>query len=310
MSMVEVQSLRKEYDSLVAVRDISFSVAAGEVLGLIGPNGAGKTTLLKMLATLLPPTAGEITISGLNTAHDYLALREKIGYLPDFFNLYDDLTIEECLTFFAQAYRIKEQEIERNIYETLNYVDLQTKRSDYIKNLSRGMVQRLGLATLLVRKPEIFLLDEPASGLDPRARAELRQVLKKLSTAGKTIIISSHVLADLADICSHIIIMDKGKLLRYAPVEQITAQVSDRRKLRITVLENSDLAKKLLENYDSVKITTIQEKTFIVEIENKVEKIAGLSVYLIHNGLQLLAFYEEKDNLEEVFLKITAKGLD
>ncbi|MDD5491495.1 MAG: ABC transporter ATP-binding protein [bacterium] len=305
MGIVEVKSLRKEYDSLVAVRDISFSVERGQVLGLIGPNGAGKTTLLRILATLLPPTAGEVTINGLNTAKEYLAIRKTIGYLPDFFNLYDDLTIEECLTFFARAYKVEGKEIDRLIFETLNYVDLREKRFDFIRNLSRGMIQRLGVAVLLVRKPDIFLLDEPASGLDPRARAELRQVLTKLSSEGRTIIISSHVLADLADICSHIIIMDKGKFLANGPVREIINQISDTKRIHLEILGNSEQAKTALENYANIKLLKTQESSFIVEIAADLEKVALLNKHLVDQGFKVVSFYEEKANLEDVFLKIT-----
>jgi ABC-2 type transport system ATP-binding protein len=189
MPLLEVKSVRKEFGTLVAVNDVSFSLEEGQVIGLIGPNGAGKTTLLRILATLLRPTSGTAEIRGDDLLKDYLSIRKHIGYLHDFFNLYNDLTLEECLEFFARSYRIDPALIPAKIDTALEQVELQEKRHDFIRHLSRGMIQRMGLAALLARDPKIFLLDEPASGLDPKARIQLRNVLKKLSDEGKTIII-------------------------------------------------------------------------------------------------------------------------
>ena len=227
MSIVQLQGLRKEYSSLAAVDDVSFSVEPGQVVGLIGPNGAGKTTLLRMLATLLPPTDGTATVCGADLRKQPLAVRRSIGYLPDFFNLYPDLTLRECLDFFARAYGVAAEAVAERVEATLTFVNLESKKDSLIRHLSRGMVQRMGLATLLVREPEVFLLDEPASGLDPMARIQLRDILRRLSQQGKTILISSHILTELSGFCTHIAIMNRGQLVMYGSVEEIERQIAE-----------------------------------------------------------------------------------
>jgi ABC-2 type transport system ATP-binding protein len=182
MDILEINNIRKEYGTVVAVNDVSFSMAPGQVLGLIGPNGAGKTTLLRILATVLRPTSGSVKILGYDLKKQYLKIRKNIGYLPDFFNLYNDLTLRECLDFFARAYKVEAKSIPARIDEVLNYIELSHKRNDLVRNLSRGMVQRMGVGALLVHNPDLFLLDEPASGLDPKARIQLRKILKKLAS--------------------------------------------------------------------------------------------------------------------------------
>ncbi|MHC5082536.1 MAG: ABC transporter ATP-binding protein, partial [Planctomycetota bacterium] len=213
MSILKTLNLRKEYSSLVAVNDVCLDVDQGQVVGLIGPNGAGKTTLLRMLATVLPPTDGTAAISDYDLRKHPLKIRKKIGYLPDFFNLYDDLTLTECLEYFAQAYGVAPDQIPARVSQSLEYVDLTSKKDGLVKHLSRGMVQRMGLAVLLVHDPDIFLLDEPASGLDPIARIQLRDILRRLSNEGKTIIISSHILTELSGFCTHLAVMNQGSLV-------------------------------------------------------------------------------------------------
>lgn len=191
MIVLEADSLRKEFGALVAVDNVSLSLEQGQVLGLIGPNGAGKTTLLRILATLLRPTSGRATILGCDLATRYLSIRKRIGFVPDFFNLYGDLTLRECLAFFAEAYEVPPERIAQRVDEVLRYVDLQDKQDSLVRHLSRGMVQRMGVGIRLIHDPDLYLLDEPASGLDPKARIQLRNVLRRLSDEGKTIITSS-----------------------------------------------------------------------------------------------------------------------
>ncbi len=305
MTIVDAKGLRKEYGALVAVKDVNFSVERGQVIGLIGPNGAGKTTILKMLATLLEPTAGDIRILGFDAEKEYLAIRERIGYMPDFFGLYDDLTITECLTFFAKAYKVPSGKIQARIDMVLQYVDLTEKKDDFIQNLSRGMVQRLGLGMLLVHGPELFLLDEPASGLDPKARIDLRKVLTRLSHEGKTVIISSHILTELSDFCSHIIIMDRGSLLTHGKIEDILHEMEDSKRIKITVLERGSDAEKLISSFPYADLVERAGNTLTVAMPNDLEQLTMLNTSLVQHGFKVAAFYEEKTNLEDLFLKIS-----
>ena len=307
MKILEAQCLRKEFGTLVAVRDISFSVEKGQVVGLVGPNGAGKTTLLKILATALKPTDGTARLLGLGIKTDYLKIRESIGYLPDFFNLYDDLTIEECLEYFAKAYRVTKNDIPNRIRMVLKYIDLEHKRSSFIKNLSRGMIQRLGLGVLLVHSPDVFLLDEPASGLDPEARIGLRSVLKHLSADGKTIIISSHILTELSGLCSHLAIMDKGEIVQYSEVEEIERSISASANVRITVLRDCDVAVALIKKFDDIRIVQAQNNTITVEMDEDPETIAKMNKHLVENGMKVISLYREKSTLEDVYLKIAGE---
>lgn len=305
MKILEVDRIRKEYGTLVAVNDVSFTIEQGQVLGLIGPNGAGKTTLLRILGTILNPTDGEVNLLGHNLKKDYLEIRKRIGFLPDFFNLYNDLTLVECLTFFAQAYGVEETTIPEQIDNVLQCVDLEEKRNDFIRHLSRGMVQRLGLGVLLVHNPELFLLDEPASGLDPKARIQLRRVLKNLSAGGSTIIISSHILTELSGFCSHIAIMNEGKMVLYGAVDEVQQKLSSTRKLKITVLAECDRAVAMLKEFPDTSVISIQNNTIAAEICADPEKLAALNANLVGNGIKVVGFQEEVTDLEDLFMKIT-----
>ncbi len=307
MNIVEVHHLRKEYGSLVAVNDVTFSIERGQVLGLIGPNGAGKTTLLNMLATLLPPTDGLISILGFDAQKDSLKIRERIGFMPDFFGLYDDLTITECLRFFAMAYHVPPEKIPQRIEKVLEYIGLTDKRDDFIQNLSRGMTQRMGLGVLLVYEPELFLLDEPASGLDPRARIELRKVLTRLSHEGKTTIISSHILMELADFCTHILIMNKGSFLMHGNMQEILKQFEESRNVKITLLDRADEAEKLIHAFPYGDLAERKGNTLLVTMPNDLERISLLNTTLVEQGLKVVSFSEEPTNLEDVFLKISSE---
>jgi len=305
MEILEVDNLRKEFGTLVAVNNISLSVEKGQVWGLIGPNGAGKTTLLRMLATVLRPTSGSVQLLGFDLAKEYLKIRRHIGYLPDFFNLYNDLTLRECLEFFAKAYKVENKLIPQRVDEVLDYVELQSKRDDFIRHLSRGMVQRMGVGVLLVHDPDVFLLDEPASGLDPKARIQLRAVLKKLSSEGKTIIISSHILTELSGFCSHIALMNEGDVVLHGAVDEIQRKVFDSRKIRISVLDDCDKAVQLIEKFSNTKIETVRDNEIIVEISAGESELADLNSHLVSKGIKVFSFGEEKTDLEDLFMKIS-----
>jgi len=303
--MIKTYNLRKNYSSLIAVKDVNLTLQRGEILGLVGPNGAGKTTLLKMLSTLIEPTTGSILVMGKDTLKYKLQIRSQIGYLPDFFNLYDDLKLWELLYFFAQTYGVPETERDARIHTALQETDLFMKQNDFIKNLSRGMTQRLGLAALLVHQPEIFLLDEPASGLDPKARITLRTVLKKLAANGKTIIVSSHILTELDDFCSHIAIMNKGELVLHEKVDIVQSQLKGRRTLKLTILNKFEESVKIIKSIPSVEYISAQKGSFSVEYSGDDKIIADINSELVKNGVQIIHLQKETKKLEDLFMELT-----
>ena len=307
MSILQVENLTKEFGSLVAVNDVSFSLDKGQVLGLIGPNGAGKTTLLRMLATLLRSTRGQVEFLGYDSQKEYLKIRKHIGFLPDFFTLYNDLKLDECLKFFADAYGVEERLIPAKVNKALEYVDLADKRDSFIRNLSRGMVQRVGVATLLVRDPEIFLLDEPASGLDPMARINLRNILNRLSEDGKTVIISSHILTELSGFCSHIAIMNKGKVVVFGAVDEVQAQTCGMLNARVKVLGEVERAVELIATMDEAKVVSADDHQITVALENNHDKLAMLNSHLVSNGIKVVGLSEEKMGLEDLFMEISSQ---
>lgn len=307
MEILQIDNIRKEFGTLVAVNDVTMSIERGQVVGLIGPNGAGKTTLLRILATLLRPTDGNATILGHDLRKDYLQIRQDLGFLPDFFNLYNDLTLQECLEFFARVYKVEPAIIPERIDTVLKFIDLEEKRDAFIRHLSRGMVQRMGIGVLLVHEPEVLLLDEPASGLDPNQRIKLREVLRKLSAKGKTIIISSHILTELSGLCSHIAIMNRGKIILYGAVDEIQQKIIGSRNVTISVLDSCDKAVNLIKEFSDTKIINVQNNTIIIETNASLEELAGLNAALVNNGIKVVTFCEKKTDLEDIFMKISAE---
>src|SRR5436305_7324000 len=233
--MIETRDLTKMYGELYALNRLTLRLEKGDVYGFIGPNGSGKTTTMRILATLLQPTWGEATVCGYSIYNNAKEIRRAIGYMPDFFGVYDDMKVLEYLEFFAAAYRIKGPARRKICDEVLDLVDLGYKREAFVTSLSRGMTQRLGLARVLLHDPQVLLLDEPASGLDPRARIEIRGLLKELRNLGKTIMVSSHILPELADICNKIGIIEKGELLVNSDVAEVMRRVRQRTVLSVQV---------------------------------------------------------------------------
>ncbi len=305
MALLEINQLRKEYASLVAVNDLNLTIDKGQVLGLIGPNGAGKTTLLRMLATVLPPTDGTALIDSIDLRKKPLEIRKKIGYLPDFFNLYRDLTLTECLDFFARAYQVPTSQIPARIAEVLDYVNLTSKQHDFVRHLSRGMVQRLGLAVLLVHDPDILLLDEPASGLDPMARIQLRDILKRLSSEGKTIVISSHILTELAGFCTHVGIMNQGNLVLSGSIDEIEREISGSGKIILKILEDSERASSLIRDFPGIILEEAFDSTFHISVESGPETVAALNAHLVSNHIRVIHISERKSSLEDLFMQIS-----
>src|SRR4028119_977228 len=238
MAMIQIKDVTKTYRDLTAVRDLNLTIEKGDVFGFIGPNGAGKTTTIKVLATLLEPSSGQAFVDGIDVIRNPLEVRRVIGYMPDFFGVYDDVKVWEYLDFFAAAYKIPVAKRKGIIDDVLELTDLTGKREAYVESLSRGMKQRLCLAKTLVHDPKVLLLDEPASGLDPRARIEIKELLKELKAMGKTILVSSHILPELADFCTSVGVIERGELIVAGPIAEVMRAATGGRVLEIRVPES------------------------------------------------------------------------
>ena len=307
-SVIKTHNLTKKYGEQFAIQAIELDLAAGDLFGFIGPNGAGKTTTMKILATLLDPTWGEAYVCGHSIYRDPKEIRRLVGYMPDFFGVYDDMKVIEYLEFFAAAYRINGQKRRQVCNEKLDLVDLDFKRDAYANTLSRGQTQRLGLARVLLHEPQVLLLDEPLSGLDPRARIEMRAVLRRLGQQGKTIMVSSHILPELADMCNKVGLIDKGVMDVNGSVVDVLKRVRERIVLHITVTGDPDAAARLLEQSELVESVKGGEEKLVVTLKKGIEDYTDLSPLLIGAGHKIKLFREEEVNLESAFMALT-KGL-
>lgn len=307
--MIEVIHFTKRYGEFVAVDDLSFTIGKGEIFGFIGPNGAGKSTTIRFLATLLRPTSGEGRIAGHSVVTDPMAVRRVIGFMPDDFGVYDGMKVWEFLDFFAVAYEIPRTQRKLIIGQVLELLDLTHKRDDYVNGLSKGMKQRLCLAKTLVHDPPVLILDEPASGLDPRARLEMKALLNELKGMGKTILVSSHILSELADFCTMIGIIERGKLLAAGSINDIQRQLRSHRVLKVRVLDNStDAAAQILKDDRGIRQVESYDHTITAEFSGEETDMAELLRRLVESGIQVHSFAEEDLSLEEVFMMIT-KGI-
>ena len=307
--MIEVSHFTKRYGEFVAVDDLSFSIGAGEIFGFIGPNGAGKSTTIRFLATLLRPTSGEGRIAGHSVVSDPMAVRRVIGFMPDDFGVYDGMKVWEFLDFFAVAYQIPRVQRKQIIGQVLELLDLTHKRDDYVNGLSKGMKQRLCLAKTLVHDPPVLILDEPASGLDPRARLEMKALLTELKGMGKTILVSSHILSELADFCTSIGIIERGRLLAAGSIQEIQSQLRAYRVLKVRVgAGGSERAARIIGDDDGTRKVEAYDHTVTAEFEGTDEALGGLLHRLIAAGVPVQSFAEEELSLEEVFMMIT-KGI-
>ncbi|MCC6446774.1 MAG: ABC transporter ATP-binding protein [Armatimonadetes bacterium] len=306
--MIRIECLHKEYRNLVAVKNLSLELEEGDIFGFIGPNGAGKTTTIKMLATLLKPTSGSAWIGGHHVFEQPEKVRGLIGYMPDFFGVYDDIKVWEYLDFFASAYRIPRDQRPGIIDDVLELTDLTVKKESYVEELSRGMKQRLCLAKTLVHDPKVLLLDEPASGLDPRARIEIKELLKELRSMGKTIIISSHILPELADFCNKIGIIEQGNLVVAGDVNDIMKQLTGGRVYEIKVAGESDRAVELLSALPDVRSARISGETIQVEVGAEDFDSHRILQTLMENRFRVTSFTEQEADLEDIFMKVT-KGM-
>ena len=305
MSFVQINNLRVSYGQVKAVRGISFEIPQGEVFGFIGPNGAGKSTTIKVLATLIRPNAGVVKIGGISVPDNPMKIRRMIGYMPDYFGTYEDLTAAEYLHFFAAAYQLPRAARERAIADVLNLTDLSLKADAAVDSLSRGMKQRLGLARVLLHDPDLLLLDEPASGLDPRARIEVRELLKALKAMGKTIIISSHILHELAQFCTRIGIVEAGKLVAEGSLDEIYGTLGLLQVIHVQVL-----------NLDPALLAKIRALPGVESVEEQADRVAirmratetGAEVLLadmMRAGCSIRMFQPEAMDMETAFMKLT-----
>jgi ABC-2 type transport system ATP-binding protein len=306
--VIETRQLTKRYGNLIAVNEINLTLTEGDVFGFIGPNGSGKTTTMRMIATLLAPDHGEAYVCGKSIYTHQQEIRRLVGYMPDFFGVYDDMTVIEYLEFFAAAYRIHGPARRKVCEEKLELVDMSFKRDAMVNQLSRGQTQRVGLARVLLHEPQVLLLDEPASGLDPRARIEMRNLLRRLGEMKKTVIVSSHILPELADVCTRVGMIEKGHLIVDGNVDEVMRKARQHILLMIRVAERTDDAAKLLEQHDLVDHVNIAKDIIEARLKSAVDDYSPLPADLIQHGFRLTLFREEEVNLETAFLALT-KGL-
>ncbi len=306
--MIRTSKLRKAYASFEALKGIDLHVQAGDIYGFIGPNGAGKTTTIRILTTLLEPTSGEAWIDGHSCWEAKEKVRASIGYLPDNFGVYRDMTVTEYLHFFAAAYAIKPASRPSLVKGLLELVDLDTKADSLIEGLSRGMQQRLGLARTLVHDPKVLILDEPASGLDPRARIEIREILKELQRMGKTILLSSHILPELQEVCSRIGILERGVLVAQGTVPEIMASARDDVEILLSSTDDARAATLLRELPEVARAERDEERDLVsVRLASELD-LAKVSEHLSGRGVHLRRLERHAPTLEQVFMKLT-KGL-
>jgi len=304
--MLDVHSLKKEYGDLEAVKGISFSLGPGDIFGFIGSNGAGKTTTIRMIATLLEPTSGTALLNGVDILENPMEIRRMLGYMPDFFGLYDDVKVFEYLDFFASLYEIPSRNRGLIINDILAMTNLIGKKDAYVQSLSRGMQQRLCLARCLVHDPSLLLLDEPASGLDPRARAELKDLIVELGRSGKIVVVSSHILPELADFCNTVGIIERGELLAFGSVGQVVAGHRAVRILDVRLMGRAPAAARSLANREGVvEAQAPNDDELKIDFNGDLESQAELLRQLVTDGFKVVAFREEQADLEDVFLRLT-----
>jgi len=303
--VIEVQNLTKNYEGHWAVRGVSFHVQEGDIFGFIGPNGAGKTTSIRIMSTLLEPTSGTVKVGGRNVVGDAEAVRRLIGFMPDNFGVYERITVWEYLDFFAAAYGIERRRRAVAIDGIMELTDLKGLRDRLTGELSKGMRQRLCLAKTLVHDPKVLILDEPANGLDPRARIEFRALLKELRAMGKTILISSHILTELSDICSSVAILEKGKLVASGSIDSIKTALQPGLAFRLDVLDGADAACRILESLPGISGAKTEGGSLRFQFGAGRDQIPDLVRSLVARGVAITGLQEEKTDLEGLFMRLT-----
>lgn len=306
--MIELIDFGKDYGDFTAVERLNLKIASGEMFGFIGPNGAGKSTTMRFLATLLKATRGEGIVNGHSVTQDPMGVRQSVGYMPDNFGVYDGMRVWEFLDFFAVAYRIGRSKRKQVISDVLELLDLSHKRDDYVNGLSRGMKQRLCLAKTLVHDPPVLILDEPSSGLDPRARIEVKALLKELRRMGKTILISSHILTELADCCTSIGIIERGQLLMHGPIDEVYRRIRADRLVEVKFTDRMDVGLSVIRSSPHVRNVQVDNNSVTVELDTDDRGSAELLRQLVAQGVGIRSYAEKEPTLEDVFMLVT-KGL-
>lgn len=306
--MLEIKNLNKKYGKFTAVDNLELNVAEGEIFGFVGPNGAGKTTTMKIICGLLSADSGEVIVDGVDAIKNSKKIKEKIGYMPDFFGVYDNLKVSEYLEFYASIYNINGKDRDKVCGDLLELVDLTSKKDSYVDSLSRGMKQRLCLARSLVHNPKLLVLDEPASGMDPRARYEMKEILRTLKDMNKTIIISSHILPELAELCSTIGIIERGKILLRGTVDEIMLKVYRNKGIKIRVQDKLEAAVTTLKEFPNVDNITTGENTIQAYFEGGDEDMSNMLRTLVTRNIPVVSFSQLDGNLEDIFMKVTGKG--
>jgi ABC-2 type transport system ATP-binding protein len=306
--MIETKGLTKYYGNLGALVDLDLEIKSGDIFGFIGPNGAGKTTTMRILSTLLEPTRGKALIDGLNVTKHGKKVRRRVGYMPDFMGVYDDLKVFEYLEFFAAAFGIERRKRKSIVEGVLELTDLKSKRAAAVDSLSRGMQQRLGVARVLIHDPKVLILDEPASGLDPRARIEIRELLRELRRMGKTIMISSHILSELEEICDHVGIIEHGRLVFSGTMDEIRPRLGLQSKVRVKVVSNHDKAVELLSVLPEIRQVQMLTDHIVVTFQDGKEGDGIVARTLVKGGIDIISLEPEQLKLDDAFLQLT-KGI-
>ena len=303
--MLEIKDLYVNYGAVHALNGVSMTVKDGEIVSLIGANGAGKTTTLRIISGLLKSDGGDLWLDGVRTTKNILKQKSLIGFVPDFFGVYENLNVIEYLEFFAASYGIYGRAGTVRAREVLEMVELSGKEEQMVDSLSRGIQQRLCLARAMIHKPKLLVLDEPNSGLDPRARVEMKELLQNLRSMGKTIVISSHILSELAEMCNSIGIMDHGKLVEAGNIEDVMEHVFGGNRIVVSVHGEMEPAVRMLKEHPQIRVESVGEKEIHISHAMKEEEIAQLIAQMIQNGIIVTGFYKEEGNLESLFMQLT-----
>lgn len=308
IGMLYINDLTKNYGSFTAVNHLSLHIPEGDLFGFVGPNGAGKTTTIRIVCGLLRASGGSVRIGGTAAAVGSKVMKRMIGYVPDFFGVYDNLKVREYMDMYGSMYGMDSRDIAKLTNDLLELVNLSDKKEEYVDTLSRGMKQRLCVARALLHNPKLLILDEPSSGLDPRARVEMKELLKNLHSMGKTIVISSHILSELSEMCNSIGIMNRGQLITAGRIEDIMQQISGGKRMHIQVASGMESAVRILKEQVGTRIESVRENEIIMLFNGADEEISALIGLMIQNQVVLTGFYREEGSLESLFMQLTGGG--